>query len=255
MASFFNLILDTTAPAGVTLALNDDARYTTSASITAKIGCEDAETTGYQMKIWGSVDGAATEDDAAWVNFAATKEITLTTGDGKKTVNLRVRDDVGNEFITVTKEIILDTAVPVVTVTGPDKSKISKVATFNVAAISFTCDVDFVEYKVKVVPATTSLQDAGVVIGTTNGSTNMSGESWGVGIGTLIASFSQTPANTSRSFDIYDDYLVRGDGEYRISLFAQGTDGSWYTLTPLFEFQFSNESLSENLIEFGVLSY
>lgn len=82
-----------------------------------------------------------------------------------------------------------------------------------------------------------------------------SGESWGVGIGTLIASFSQTPANTSRSFDIYDDYLVNGDGEYRISLFAQSTDGSWYTLTPLFEFVFSNESLSENLIEFGVLSY
>ena len=82
-----------------------------------------------------------------------------------------------------------------------------------------------------------------------------SGESWGVGIGTLIASFSQTPANTSRSFDIYDDYLVRGDGEYRISLFAQDMNGSWYTLTPLFEFQFSNESLNENLIEFGVLSY
>ena len=163
MASFFNLILDTTAPAGVTLALNDDARYTTKASITAKIGCEDAETTGYQMKIWGGVDGAATEDAAAWVNFAATKEITLTTGDGKKTVNLKVRDDVGNESAVVTKEIILDTAVPVVTVTGPDKSKISKVATFNVAAISFACDVDFVEYKVKVVPATTSLQDAGVV--------------------------------------------------------------------------------------------
>lgn len=82
-----------------------------------------------------------------------------------------------------------------------------------------------------------------------------SGESWGVGIGTLIASFSQTPANTSRSFDIYDDYLVRGDGEYRISLFAQDMNGSWYILTPLFEFQFSNESLNENLIEFGDLSY
>lgn len=82
-----------------------------------------------------------------------------------------------------------------------------------------------------------------------------SGESWGVGIGTLIASFSQTPANTSRSFDIYDDYLVHGDGEYRISLFAQDMNGSWYILTPLFEFQFSNESLNENLIEFGDLSY
>lgn len=78
-----------------------------------------------------------------------------------------------------------------------------------------------------------------------------SGASYGVGVGTLIASFSQTPANTSRSFDIYDDYLVNGNGEYRISLYAKGTDGSWYTLTPLFEFPFSNESLSDGLLEFG----
>lgn len=27
--------------------------------------------------------------------------------------------------------------------------------------------------------------------------------------------------------EIYDDYLLNGDGEYRISLFAQGEDGSW----------------------------
>ena len=53
------------------------------------------------------------------------------------------------------------------------------------------------------------------------------GEEYGVGRGTLIASFSQTPANTQRQFEIYDDFLVNGDGEYRISLFAQGEDGSW----------------------------
>lgn len=50
---------------------------------------------------------------------------------------------------------------------------------------------------------------------------------WGLGIGTLIASFSQTPANTQRTFEIYDDFLVHGDGDYRISLYAQGDDGSW----------------------------
>ena len=54
-----------------------------------------------------------------------------------------------------------------------------------------------------------------------------SGEAWGVGRGALVASFSQTPANTQRQFDIYDDYLLEGDGEYRISLFAQGEDGAW----------------------------
>ena len=53
------------------------------------------------------------------------------------------------------------------------------------------------------------------------------GEAWGVGKGVLVASFSSTPANTERSFDIYDDYLTAGDGDYRISLFAQGEDGSW----------------------------
>lgn len=61
------------------------------------------------------------------------------------------------------------------------------------------------------------------------------GDEYGVGRGTLIASFSQTPAGTLRQFEIYDDFLVHGDGEYRISLFAQGADGSWndnYGLIP-----------------------
>lgn len=53
------------------------------------------------------------------------------------------------------------------------------------------------------------------------------GEAYGVGRGTLIASFSQTPAGTERRFEIYDEYLTAGDGSYRVSLFAQGEDGSW----------------------------
>lgn len=53
------------------------------------------------------------------------------------------------------------------------------------------------------------------------------GEDYGVGKGALVASFSSTPANTQRTFEVYDDYLVHGDGEYRISLFAKGEDGSW----------------------------
>lgn len=52
-------------------------------------------------------------------------------------------------------------------------------------------------------------------------------ENYGVGKGVLVASFSATPANTERTFEVYDDFLVHGDGEYRISLFAQGVDGSW----------------------------
>ena len=53
------------------------------------------------------------------------------------------------------------------------------------------------------------------------------GEEWGRGKGVLVASFSQTPAGVERTFEVYDDFLIHGDGEYRISLFAQGMDGSW----------------------------
>ena len=53
------------------------------------------------------------------------------------------------------------------------------------------------------------------------------GESYGLGKGSLVASFSSTPANTSRTFEVYDSYLVYGDGDYRISLFVQGQDGRW----------------------------
>lgn len=53
------------------------------------------------------------------------------------------------------------------------------------------------------------------------------GEPYGVGIGTLIAAFSYTPANTARTFEIYDEMFTAGDGLYRLSLFAQGQDGSW----------------------------
>lgn len=53
------------------------------------------------------------------------------------------------------------------------------------------------------------------------------GAAYGRGVGTLVASFAATPAGVTRSFEIYDEYLTAGDGDYRISLYAQGQDGSW----------------------------
>ena len=174
MASYFNLTLDTTAPSGLTLQINDGALYATSTAVKLTIGVSDEQTTGYQMKIWG-IDGVDEEASASWETFAKTKSVNLTSGDGLKTVNIKVRDDVGNETEEVSDDITLNTAVPVVTITGPDKTKISKVEGFNKSKITFTCDVDFAEYKVCVVPQTSSTQDAGTVIPTTAGSINTSG--------------------------------------------------------------------------------
>ena len=198
MASFFNLTLDTTAPAGLTLKLNNGAAYATSTAVTATIGLTDSATTGYQMKIWG-VAGAA-------------------TGDGQKTVSIKVRDDVGNETATVTAKITLDTAVPVVTITGPDKSKISKVATFNVSAFSFSANADFEEYKIKVVPSESSLENAGAQIPVTAGSTNTSGTEGGYKADTAINV-------TINGADL--ETASAGDGVKIVKVFVKNAAGTW----------------------------
>lgn len=174
MASYFNLTLDTTAPAGVTVKINGDDIYTATPSVTLTIATTDPVTTGYQMKIWG-IEDVASQEDADWETFAASKSVILPGGDGLKTVSVIVRDNVGNESAVVTDNITLDTSVPVVTITGPDVSVISKVATFDTAIFNFQADSEFVEYKVCVVPSSASTQDAGTVIPTTAGSANTSG--------------------------------------------------------------------------------
>ena len=217
MASYFNLTLDTLAPEGLTLAINDNALYTTSRTVTLTIGIGDEATTGYQMKIWG-IDGVAEEAAASWETYAATKSVTLTEGDGLKTVFIKVRDDVGNETGAVSDTITLNTAVPVVTVTGPDKSRISKTAGFNQSIFNFTADVAFAEYKVCVVPANSSTQDAGTVIPTTAGSSNTSG------------SAGNYPAATNIQVTITGTDLETaspGDGAKIVKVFVKNEAGTW----------------------------
>lgn len=219
MASFFNLILDTTAPAGLSLKINDGAAYTTSTSVTLTIGTTDTPTTGYQMKIWG-INGVATEAAATWETYATSKAVTLTTGDALKTVSLKVRDTVLNESTIVTASITLDTALPIVTISsGPDVTTISNVAGANTAQFSFAVSEVFTEYKVKVVPSSSSLQDAGTQIPITGGSTNMTG--------TNATGFA---ANTAINCSIKGADLKTAssaDGTKIIKVFAKDRAGNW----------------------------
>ncbi len=217
MASFFNLTLDTLAPAGLSVKLNDDALYTTSTGVKLKLTLSDTDTTGYQMKIWG-VNGAANETSASWETFTAEKSIVLPAGNGLKTVSVKVRDDVGNETAAASDSITLDTTVPVVTVAGPDRSKVSKIGGFNSAVISFTSDVAFEEYKVCVVPASNSIQSAGVVIPTTNGSKNTSGAAGGYAADTNISV-------TIKGADL--GAASAGDGVKIVKVFVRNAAGTW----------------------------
>lgn len=216
MASYFNLTLDTLAPQGLTIKLNNGSQYTTSKSVTLGIVLTDASTVGYQMKVWG-VNGAETEADATWETYASSKNITLLNNDGLKTVYVKVRDDVCNETAAVSATITLDTSVPAVTIIGPDVSRISKTAPKNVATFSFTSDVAFTEYKIKVVPSKSSLHDAGTLIGTANGSTNMN----------ATGTFKASAAITCKIYGKDLEAASSGDGEKIIKVFVKNSVGTW----------------------------
>ena len=217
MASYFNLTLDTRAPSGLTLSINDGALYATSTSVTLTIGLTDSPTTGYQMKVWG-IDGVSDEVSASWETFAINKSVNLTTGDGLKTVHIKVRDEGGNESTEVTDTITLNTAVPVVAITGPDKSKISKISGFNQSVFNFTSDVECEEYKVCVVPANNSTQDAGGISGTTNGSQNTSGSD-----GSYPASENIQVTITGADLEVASS----GDGVKIVKVFVTNAAGTW----------------------------
>lgn len=220
MASYISIILDTTAPAGSAILLNDGAIYTGSRNVTLGVSVTDADTTGYTMKVWG-IDGVATEADATWETFVVSKSITLPSGDGLKTVYVKVRDDVGNEASSVSASITLDMTVPVVTVTsGPDKTKISKVSGYARSVFAFSVNEPFAEYKVCVVNDATALHDAGTVISTTYGSQNTSG----------VMTDDPFPADTAITVTIDGadlEIASAGDGTKIIKVFAKDLTGNW----------------------------
>ena len=206
MASYFNLTLDTLAPTISAFTINNGASVTTSPTVTLNISCSDAAA----MKIWG-IDGVASEAAASWETFASSKSVTLPSGDGSKTVYVKVRDSVYNESAVSSATITLSTALPTITITGPDVSVISEQDGKNVATFSFQSSMALKAWKVKLVPATTSVHTAGTQMGSTNGSTGMTG--------TALAK------NTAQACTINGSDLAAAaggtDGTYIIKVFGQ----------------------------------
>jgi hypothetical protein len=224
-ASFFNLTLDTAAPTGVTASINTGASVTTSQSVTLRAHTDDASATGYQVKVWGNVDtgadaniqaseGASAWFTPTWSTNNADISVTLSSGDGTKTLNLKIRDDVWNESSAASDSITLDTSAPVVTITtGPDATRISKVSGKRVSAFEWSADVAFDEYKIKVVPATSSIHSAGTTIAETNGSDNMADT------GSFPASTPITSSIDGRDLDV----ASAGDGVKIVKIFVKET--------------------------------
>lgn len=224
MSNFFSLVLDTTGVSSPTVSIEGGSSFATQQLATLTIGCGDGDTTGYSMKIWGSVDTSydlnvqATEGASVWITYNTSKQIKLSALDGSKTISIKLRDDVNNESSVVSDSINLDMTLPTVTVTGADVTKISKQTGKNVCSFSFQSDCIFNEYKIKIVAASGNANDTGVQIGTVNGSTNMSGVA-----GSYPAT---TPINcTINGSDL--ELASSGDGTKIIKVFVKDTSNQW----------------------------
>lgn len=215
MASYFSLTLDTTAPTSGSISL--PAR-SNSVNVSATLSATGAT----YMKIYGDIcaqagGSAISESDASWVSYSTSASLILTAANTTKTVYVKFMDDVGNVSSAASASVVLDTTAPVVTITGPDVSKISKVSGYNVSEFSFSADEAFDEWTVRVVPSTDSIHTAGTQIPTTGGSTNMSGTT-------------TTSASTAITCTIYGADLETassGDGAKIIKVFVKDADGNW----------------------------
>jgi hypothetical protein len=225
-ASFFEVTLDTTGPATPTFKVAAGATYITSVTTTADFTTADSSTTGYQVKIWGTdIDKTfnsaiqETEEASEWISFAASVAIKVKSGDGTKTVHAKIRDDVWNETAELSDSVTLDTTVPVATVSsGPDVEKVSKISGKRTVSFEFQADVAIQAWKVKVVPATNSIHSAGTTIGTTNGSTNVTGAA-------LAATTNKAVTIDGRDLETASS----GDGKKIIKVFVQDEAGNWST--------------------------
>lgn len=218
MASFFNLILDTTAPQSIVLKINNGAQYTTNREVTLSITSSDENKNAYQMKIWG-IESIDSESSANWETYNQSKTVNLTSGDGIKTIYVKLRDDVYNESAAVSSSITLNTGTPTVTITGPDVARISKKTGKNLSSFSFISNVDIIAWKVMVVESSDALNDTGtnIQIPITNGSINMTGSTKTNAGDSISCTINGTDLETASS----------GDGTKIIKVFVQNVAGTW----------------------------
>lgn len=226
MATFTTLTLDTTAPASPAVDVESGATTVTTVDVSIGISTGDGSTAGYQVKIYGDVDDSfapseyrATEGNAPWVSFAATKNIRLSSSDGSKTVRIKIRDDVGNASSEATDTVTLDTTAPTPNITvALSNTKVSKVTGFNSVTFSWESDSVFDEYMVRVVPSSGSDRTQGTLIPTTNGSANTSGTAGGYPASTNI----QTTINGA---DL--ETASATDGAKIIKVFVRDPSNNW----------------------------
>jgi hypothetical protein len=227
MATNFTLELDTTGPQSPAVVIEGGAAYSGDFAVDIAVTTSDSPTTGYQVKIYGDVDDAAdtaryrtAEANAPWISLGAGTftGIQLTSGDGSKTVKVKIRDDVFNPSSEATDTITVDSTLPVPNITvAPDYTKISKQTGKRTSTFTFQSSEAVQAWKVKAVSGSGAVHSSGTQIPTTNGSTGVSG-------GSLAASTPQVVAIDGADLET----ALGADGTTTIKVFVQDANtGIW----------------------------
>lgn len=102
------IILDRSGPIVTDFNINSDATHATSADVTLTIGALDLTTSVQDMMV--SENSLFT--GAVWESYATSSSLTLSAGDGLKTVYIKFRDAAGNSSLPTFDSITLDTTMP-----------------------------------------------------------------------------------------------------------------------------------------------
>lgn len=102
-----SITLDTSPPRG-SVSIKPDDEYIKSPEVTLSLQAFDRLSYAIRMKI--SEDPSLSE--TSWEPYAQEKELTLSSGDGLKTIYVKYKDEVGNESEAFSDETILDTNKP-----------------------------------------------------------------------------------------------------------------------------------------------
>lgn len=222
MAGHVTITLDTTGPQDPAVVINGGDPSAISRDVSLAITSSDGDVV--KVKIYGDVDDAfatgsyrALEADAPWINLSSPHSVRLSSGDGSKTVKIKLRDDVLNVSSEATDTILLDTSAPTVTIeSGPDPDKISKQATADESELIFSADQDIVDWKVKVVSSSGAAHSTGTQIPDTAGSTNV--------LGTTDTDADDPITVTVKGADLE---AAGAEGDNIVKVFVKDAGGNW----------------------------
>lgn len=107
---------DTESPVGH-FTINSGAEFTNKSTVILTLEATDDSSGDLQVRY--STD---TKEWTDWEAYTSSKDFTLPSGDGEKTVHVEFKDQAGNVSKTYQQKIILDTTAPVIEFTGHQDS-------------------------------------------------------------------------------------------------------------------------------------